>query len=152
MKLLFGPLGIDSIDWTVITKPKRFNNGGAGLKISPHAMFALGNLMLNNGKKGQLQIVPETWVSKCKTTQNNTNNEIMYAEDYGYLWWVGQAHGHELYYANGYGGQFVICVPDFDLVMVSSCTWQGYSGDQSEQNWYNIYTTLMDEILTAVNN
>ena len=44
---------------------------------------------------------------------------------YGELWWVGAIDGHRLVLAWGYGGQFISIVPDFDLVVVATATWQG---------------------------
>jgi hypothetical protein len=50
----------------------------------------------------------------------------------------------------GWGGQFIVCVPDFNLVVVATCKWQGVSNEQARQNWYDIFVIIMEEILTAV--
>ena len=147
---LFEPMGIKQSDWTILSQEEQYNNGGAGLKISPHAMFALGNLMLNGGKWNQAQIVPAEWVSTCTSIQNVTNDAIPYGTHYGYLWWVGQARGHNHFFAMGWGGQFIVCVPDFNLVVVATCKWQGVSSGQARQNWYDIFVIIMEDILPAV--
>jgi CubicO group peptidase (beta-lactamase class C family) len=150
---LFEPMGIVQNDWTIIVDQdeEELNNGGAGLKISPHAMFDIGNLVLNNGIWNQVQIVPSEWINKCISIQNSTNNAIPYGTEYGYLWWIGQAHGYNHFFAMGWGGQFIVCVPDLNLVVVATCVWQGVSSVQAGQNWYEIFIIIMDQIVPAVN-
>ena len=147
---LFEPMGIEQSDWTILSQEETFNNGGAGLKISPYSMFAIGNLMLNGGKWNQVQVVPAEWVNKCISIQNVTHDEIPYGTHYGYLWWIGQAHGHNHFFAMGWGGQFIICVPDLDLVVAATCKWSGISSELAQQHWLNIIVTIMDNILPAV--
>lgn len=148
---LFEPMGIQYSDWTTITSNgKSYNNGGAGLKISPHTMFAIGNLMLNSGKLNNVQVVPEEWSNKCISIQNETSYSNPISSHYGYLWWVGKVHGHDHYYASGWGGQFIVCVPDFNFVIVATCEWKGISDEQANQNWYGIFDIIIADILTAV--
>jgi CubicO group peptidase (beta-lactamase class C family) len=145
---LFEPMGIDTSDWTVVSDG--VNNGGAGLKISPHAMFALGTMMLNHGEWNGVQVVPRAWVDSSTVVQNLTNDAVPYGPQYGYLWWIGQAHGHPLFFGMGWGGQFVVCVPDLDLVVAASCRWQGVSTDDAGQHWYSIVSTIMEVVIPAV--
>jgi len=86
---LFGPMGIEQSDWTVLSQEEGINNGGAGLNISPHAMFKIGNLMLNGGKWNNVQVVPADWVTRCISIQNEASDINPYGTHYGYLWWIG---------------------------------------------------------------
>jgi len=147
---LFEPMNISTSDWTFVPVNGIYNNGGAGLSISPHSMFAIGNLMLNGGKCDEVQIVPENWVTECITEKNITNIGNPYGEHYGYLWWVGQANGHNHFYGMGWGGQFIVCVPDHDLVVTTTCEWSNFSDEQAGQNWVNIFLVIMEDILPAV--
>jgi CubicO group peptidase (beta-lactamase class C family) len=79
-----------------------------------------------------------------------THDANPYGAHYGYLWWIGQAHVHNHFYAMGWGGQFIVCVPDFDLVVVATCKWSGVSSEAAGQHWYDIFITIMDNILSAV--
>ncbi len=39
---------------------------------------------------------------------------------YGYGWWMRELAGHQAYFAWGFGGQYIILVPDLDLVVVTT--------------------------------
>ena len=39
---------------------------------------------------------------------------------YGYGWWIREAHGHPVYFAWGYGGQFIFVVPSASMVVVAT--------------------------------
>ena len=147
---LLQSMGIQTSDWTFLPLEAVYNNGGAGLSISPHAMFVLGNLMLDNGKYNEIQIVPAEWINQSISIQNIADVENPYGTHYGYLWWVGQARGHNHFYAMGWGGQFIVCVPDFDLVVTATCEWRGVADYDAHQHWLDIFLIIMDEIVTAV--
>jgi len=151
LQYLFQPMGIDHVEWDYVPRGGSYNNGGAGLTISPHTMFAIGNLVLNNGCWNQNQIVPEDWIHQCLSRQNETHGTLPYNNHYGYLWWIGQAYGHDHFYAMGWGGQFIVCVPDFNLVIAAACQWSGISEAEANQHWFDIFMIIMDDIITAVN-
>ncbi len=150
-QFLFQPMGIDQVEWDYVPRGGPYNNGGAGITISPHTTFAIGNLVLNGGRWHQNQIVPEDWVTLCIANQNDTQDTFPYTTHYGYLWWIGQAHGHDHFFAMGWGGQFIVCVPDFDLVVTAGCQWTGILEEVAVQNLIDILTIIMEDITTAVN-
>lgn len=147
---LFTPMGIEQSYWTTVAGKERHNNGGAGLQITSRAMFDIGNLMLNQGVWNGEQIVPSEWVNQSVSEKNDTGNIHPYGTHYGYLWWVGQAVGYDLFYAMGWGGQFIVCVPDLDFVVVATCEWSGVPDGSARQHWTDIYTTIMNSIIPTV--
>ncbi len=56
-------------------------------------------------------------------------------------------HGHDLYFANGYGGQFIVVVPDLDLVVVASSWWVGIGWDAAGEQWYTVISLIMEGIV-----
>lgn len=93
------------------------SGGGLFINTEDHARFGL--LFLNEGKwKGQ-QIFSPQWI-KAATTPSKAN------VNYGYMWWLnkkGKRHwqgvSEDVYYAAGFGGNFIVIDKAHDLVIVT---------------------------------
>lgn len=94
-------------------------HSGAGIFISTEDMARFGLLFLNKGKWIDQQIISEKWIQKAiKPSMPNVN--------YGYMWWLnkkGTRHWEGLsegiYYAAGFGGNFIVVDKENDLVVVT---------------------------------
>jgi CubicO group peptidase (beta-lactamase class C family) len=111
---LFAPLGIT--DWYWRADPQGVSTGGWGLWLTPRDMAKFGYLFLNGGAWDGQQIVPAEWVSTA-TKQHIQAGGQWLSDGYGYQWWV-DAEGY--FMALGYGGQFIIVVPERNMVMVAT--------------------------------
>ena len=92
------------------------------LKISAPDMAKIGQLMLDDGRWDEKQIVPAQWVTESTRAHVSTRGYGVGGDDDGYHWWVTTADGHDAFAAAGLGGQLIEVVPDLDLVVVISCT------------------------------
>ena len=59
---LFQPLGIEFHFWQ--TDNQGFNNGAAGVGLTPHDMLKIGQLYLNKGMYNGVRVVSEEWIKK----------------------------------------------------------------------------------------
>lgn len=125
---LFTPLGFHPVMWEIF--PDGLPNGGAGLYLRPRDMAKIGALVLQQGVSGNTAVVPATWIREATQRQLKTVDGLRSTGllDYGELWWVGHAGGHPVVVAWGYGGQYIWIVPDLDLVIVATATWQATGG------------------------
>jgi CubicO group peptidase (beta-lactamase class C family) len=110
--------------WTEIDgiKMKSVTGGGhsgAGLFISTEDMARFGLLFLNDGKWKENQLLSKEWIEKAITPSKPNIN-------YGYMWWLnkkGKRHweglSENIYYAAGFGGNFIVIDKDNDLVVVT---------------------------------
>ncbi|MHA7899010.1 MAG: serine hydrolase domain-containing protein [Henriciella sp.] len=73
-----------------------------------------GLLYLRDGVWDGTRLLPAGWVDYARTPTPTPPEEPM---GYGAHWWLGMA-GPDSFSANGYEGQFTVCVPSLDLVMV----------------------------------
>lgn len=71
-----------------------------------------GKLYLNNGNWNGKPILDSAFVKKCITPR------FVESPEYGYGWWLHQFLGKDLYYMRGHLGQFVIVIPEDDLIIV----------------------------------
>ena len=130
---LLGPLGVHARDGDVDSRG--LPNGGAGLYLRPRDMAKIGQLVLQGGLSGATVVVPSAWVGQATQSHIATGGALgpLASLRYGYLWWLGQTGGHGVVLAWGYGGQLIWIVPDLDLVVVSTATWQGLGGTAQPQ-------------------
>ena len=146
-RFLFGPLGIGHRPWAV--DKQAFRLGSVGLYLSAQDMVKLGRLCLQNGTFDGHEVVSEQWVATSTAEQISTGLSVPYGSGYGYLWWVDRAGSHRVFYANGYGGQFIFVVPDLELVVTAACTWT--VGDSlANENWGRILNVITKGIVPAV--
>lgn len=75
------------------------------------ARFAL--LYLRDGCWRGARLLPEGWVDHARTPA-----PACAAGDYGAHWWIAPASPWGTFFAQGYEGQYIVCVPALDLVVV----------------------------------
>ena len=109
------PLGFSIPRWP--QDPQGIYFGGNDMLLTPAQMVAFGQLYLNRGRAGGRQIVPEAWVETSFVPRGRSGFS---GQTYGYGWWMRELAGRQSYYAWGFGGQYIILVPDLDLVVVST--------------------------------
>ena len=109
-------MGIDVNDWA--RDPQGVYFGGNDMFFTTRNMAVIGLLYLNNGNLNGKQILPAEWVDS--TLQYSGGSNIVWGRltegGYGYMWWLGKVSGKNVFFALGHGGQYVLCVPDYDLI------------------------------------
>lgn len=117
---LLEPLGIENIDWA-IGNPETIYNTGWGMFMRSIDMAKIGVMVLNGGQWNGKQIVSKSWLDRSTTSYINRGTG-----GYGYQWWLLPQNGlenhtpnrNDIWYAGGWGGQFIFVVPLLDMVVV----------------------------------
>lgn len=108
---LFEPLGITDYSWS--DSQTGLSLGYSGMYLAPRDMAKFGYLYLNQGQWDGEQIIPAEYAAASLSAQINTPWE---STTYGYLWW--RFEPINVSFALGYGGQYILLVPNSDLVIV----------------------------------
>ena len=124
--------------------PNQFGDlqGGSGLMCTPKDLLLLGQLLLQQGQWQGEQLLPRDFVD---TATSNLSPTFMTGpipsemQGYGYQIWQGERNNFVLY---GMGGQLVICMPDYDMVVVTCADTQGIGGG-NQLIYQNLYDTLL---------
>jgi CubicO group peptidase (beta-lactamase class C family) len=147
--VLFAPLGISHDHWEVF--PDSVPNGGAGLYIRSRDMAKIGALVLQVGMSGTRPIVSRDWIRTVVeghiTAFGSANGPAPIG--YGYLWWLPTVGSHHYIMAEGYGGQFILIVPDLDAVVVATATWQSV-GAAAPADYFAIEQFLMGGVVPTI--
>ncbi len=92
------------------------HGGGIFISALDHARFGL--LFLRNGKWKNQQLISTNWVNAVQQPSSAFKS-------YGYMWWLNtnqeQIKGvsSSIYYAAGYGGNYIIIDKEHDMVIVT---------------------------------
>ena len=90
--------------------------GGLFINSQDHARFGL--LFLREGVWNGRRLLSSEWI-KLMTIPSENN------PSYGYMWWLNRGERRwkdlpeNIYYGSGFGGNYVVIVPDYDIVIVA---------------------------------
>lgn len=107
------PLGIDIPPWQ--RDPGGIYFGGNNMALSPRALLRFGELYRNGGLHAGQRIIAERWIRESWTPRTTSPFS---GDDYGYGWFITSFCGHAIYYARGFGGQFVHVAPSLGMTVV----------------------------------
>jgi CubicO group peptidase (beta-lactamase class C family) len=107
------PLGITIPPWS--RDPQGIYFGGNEMRLSPRALARFGELYRLGGMIDGRQVLPAAWIADSWRPRAVSPWS---GQDYGYGWFLGEARGHPVRFAWGYGGQMVYVVPDLELTVV----------------------------------
>lgn len=78
----------------------------------------IGALYMHQGNFNGNQIVPAEYVQQSIVPANLVDEENKPNDRYGYSWWMLDYKGMHIYYARGILGQYVVAIPDKNILMV----------------------------------
>ncbi len=94
-------------------------HSGAGIFINTEDMARFGLLFLNDGKWRNDQLISKNWITDAITPSGPNPN-------YGFMWWLNSKGDRnwkqlsdKIYYAAGFGGNFIVIDKGNDLVVVT---------------------------------
>jgi len=108
-----------------------FKNGvvdaAGSIRITPRDMTKIGVTFLNKGIWNGEQIISEQWVDKSATLYPGNNwmnnwDDHWGLKGYSYSWWthtfVESGKRINTFYAAGWGGQYIMVIPELNTVVV----------------------------------
>lgn len=106
-----------NIDGIMMQSVSGGGHHGGGIFISAIDQARFGLLFLRKGKWKNRQLLSEAWVNAVHQSSNAN-------KDYGYMWWINAGKrwkdvSSDLYYAAGFGGNYIVIDHANDLVVVT---------------------------------
>jgi len=140
MNYLFRPLDIRPGGWD--RDPQGYYMGGNNLALRPEDMLKIGRMMLNGGVWQGRRIVSEQWVEDSFNSYSRSNFNPY---DYGYMWWNKTVSRVSVYFAWGFGGQYIFVIPELEAVAVFTSNLAVADNDRSYKS--KVFDLLEKEII-----
>ncbi len=109
----------------------------------------IGELYLKNGNWKGKQLIAEQYVKESVSPAPVLNEEGSKPCDfYGYHWWLANRKGHPIFYARGILGQYIIVIPDKNIIIVRLGKKRGDKpeGDVHCNDFYAYVDGVIDHI------
>jgi CubicO group peptidase (beta-lactamase class C family) len=150
---LFSPLDVKSGEWG--QDAEGHNNGCGDLHLSARDAAKFGLLYLNDGVYKGNQVIPADWVQDSLQTYSVNEafvNKVGQFGDigYGYQWWSATTGEHHVNFAWGHGGQLIVLVDEFDMVIVT--TSYPFWLEHNDQSWKHekAIITMVSEFVNSL--
>lgn len=136
---VFSKLNIRQVQWEL--SPENITTGGWGLYIQSESLAKFGQLLLQRGQWRGEQLIPAAWVDAMMTRHTQSDS----GSGYGYqMWTCGYPTAWQ---ANGAYGQFIIVVPQQDVVVViTQCTLND-TGREQAYVWKTLFKGMQKQSL-----
>ena len=129
VETLFGPMGFQNSEW-IEEDPTGIDLAAYGLRVRPMDMQKFGILFLNHGMWNGQQLLSQSWVDTSWTAYMNTGAGVTPGyNNYGWFWWHRSDWGTEVHWTDGWRGQFIVDMPEYDAVF--SMTADIETGDEA---------------------
>lgn len=141
VQYLFTPLGINNYFWK--RSPSGLIDTEGGLYLEKSDLAKIFYLYLKNGVWDNKQIVNPDWVKQSVTPFIKLGPNL----SYGYKWWLasyGTNNAKMAWQGNGFGGQFPMIIPEYDMVVVFNA-WNITSNSSSYGAGY-----LLNKVLHSI--
>jgi CubicO group peptidase (beta-lactamase class C family) len=137
---LFEPIGIRDHHWK--KTPRGYPDTEGGLYLEAEDLARFGYLFLRGGMWDGSQVVPREWVEAATARRVDRVNPAGFG--YGYQWWRLDRDGVDVWAGLGFGGQFLLVIPEYDLVGVVN-SWNVFGGQRR-----NIVMPFLEALLASV--
>lgn len=111
-RYLFEPLNISVRDWE--QDPQGHYTGGFRVYFAPRDLARFAELYLCKGYIDGMQVLSEQWIEDSIRFQVQADQF-----GYGYLWRLYKTFDYNCYFAWGYGGQFILSIPELNMTVVT---------------------------------
>ncbi|MBO7742296.1 MAG: serine hydrolase, partial [Victivallales bacterium] len=140
---LFDKIGVGEVDW--LDCPGGHTWSDSALLARPIDLLRVALFCMNKGEG----ILNEAYVTAATAKQfdTHTGGHCLYeSQGYGYQFWRSVDNS---FFFNGMGGQFAVCVPDKDLIMVINADNQGITDATSVvlEHFFNLISRPAGEPL-----
>ncbi|TVP53686.1 MAG: class C beta-lactamase-related serine hydrolase [Gemmatimonadales bacterium] len=136
--VLFAPMGISLSPWT--RDPQGIYMGGNEMGLRPQEMLTYGELYRRGGVHEGERLLSEAWIERSWIQRGTSSFN---GHGYGLGWWIRDRRGYDVYFAWGYGGQYVFVVPELEMTVVTTSNPTGPRAGGHTRTIHDMVTDLL---------
>jgi CubicO group peptidase (beta-lactamase class C family) len=115
---LWGAMGAEQDAFWNLDDAEGIEKTFSGFYATARDFARLGHLFMHEGMVGGDTVISPEWVRRSLTPHGVPDENGESCNWYGLQWWIGEHAGHSFFACRGLRGQYVVGIPDLDLVMV----------------------------------
>jgi len=116
---LWQPMGAEHPAWWSLDSDNGMEKAYCCFNANARDFARLGKLYLDSGRWNGKQLVPEDFALNSVRSTELLDVDGKPNKTYGYSWWLIEDYkGHRVFYARGILGQYILVVPDEELIVV----------------------------------
>jgi CubicO group peptidase (beta-lactamase class C family) len=115
---LWQPLGAKHPALWSTDTPNGDEKGFCCINSNARDFARLGKLYLNFGNWNEVQILDSSYVKEVTLAADLMDKNGKRNKKYGYHFWITNYKNLDIYYAQGLLGQYMICIPEKDMIVV----------------------------------
>lgn len=116
-KKLWQPLGAEHPAFWSLDKEEGMEKAYCCYYATALDFARIGQLYLNKGKWNDAQLIDSTYVKMSIRVNGLKETDGSACVRYGYQWWITKHNGYDLFYARGILGQYIIGIPDLNVII-----------------------------------
>lgn len=117
-KNLWNKLGMENNGKWILDHEDGDEKTFSGVYATARDYAKIGELYMNSGNAYGEQLIDSSYVANSTKPVNVLDTEGRITNYYGYAWWLLEHKGLKVFYMRGILGQYVLCVPEKDLIVV----------------------------------
>lgn len=114
---LWTPMGCEHPAYWSLDKKDGLEKAFCCINSNARDFARMGKLFLHNGNWNGKQLIDSNYVTQSVLPFHCMEEDGSKNRTYGYAWWLTEYKGMRIFFMQGMLGQFVICVPEKNLVI-----------------------------------
>jgi CubicO group peptidase (beta-lactamase class C family) len=115
---LWGPIGAEHDAYWNLDHAAGIEKTFSGFYATARDFARLGLLFLHDGEANGDAVISSSWVGESLMPHLVADEKAESCTWYGKQWWLGEYKGHSFFACRGLRGQYVVGIPDLDIVVV----------------------------------
>jgi len=112
-------IGAETEGYWILDEPKGNEKASCCIIATARDFAKFGKLYIDQGLIDSIQIIPNSFIKESISPNNLIDKDTQEKVDfYGYQWWMGKHKELDYFYARGILGQYIICIPEKNLIIV----------------------------------